>query len=453
VAARLYLIAGKVTDSVTYGFLPAAHRLGLPVTILTDRVADHRDAYANPAHGRHSVPAMDAAVPGPGATPAGRPPRTGALPDTLDIAECDVTDFRAVVAAVSRTHQAAAIFSNSDHLQTQTALAAGYFGLPGKDWRAALHTKDKAMARARLGRLGRGAVAWAALEPGDDPAAAPGLIGVPFPYVVKPREGVASEDVFLVGEPAELAARCREIWLRRPGAGIVVEEFLTGSLHTLETLGDGRTTAVLGSFHTTLSDPPHFVERRLEWAPQRVTGAVGQVLDQLDALGVGFGACHTEFMVDAAGTARLVEVNYRIIGDHCDFLLADLLGVPIFDHVLRVHLGESLPRRLPHLCRRTVPPTASGAASGVVPRGHALVDSVIADGTGMLAAAPGPIDLRTADGVRLTYRPLRTVGEWIARTNTNRDYLGMIRAIGPDRHRVEAATARFRAAHRWEIIR
>jgi hypothetical protein len=39
VAASLHLVAGRATDSVTHGFLPAAARLGLDVTLLTDRPA------------------------------------------------------------------------------------------------------------------------------------------------------------------------------------------------------------------------------------------------------------------------------------------------------------------------------------------------------------------------------------------------------------------------------
>ena len=31
---RVYLVASKVTDSVVYGFLPAARRLGLELTVL-----------------------------------------------------------------------------------------------------------------------------------------------------------------------------------------------------------------------------------------------------------------------------------------------------------------------------------------------------------------------------------------------------------------------------------
>jgi hypothetical protein len=39
---QVFFIAGKATDSVTHGFLPAAERLGLDVTVLTDRPDEHR---------------------------------------------------------------------------------------------------------------------------------------------------------------------------------------------------------------------------------------------------------------------------------------------------------------------------------------------------------------------------------------------------------------------------
>jgi hypothetical protein len=371
---RLYIVAGKQTDSVTHGFLPAAAALGLDVTLLTDREWP------------------------------------------VETVRCDVTDFRSIIAAVARdAGTPAAIFSNSDHLQAPAALAADYFGLPCKDWRAALRTKNKALMRRTLG-----GVYAAELLPGDKPPD-----DAPYPLVVKPREGVASEDVFLVGDAAELAARCGQIWARRPGA-LVAEEYLPGALHTLETL-NGQ---VLGGFHTTVSPPPHFVEERLDWV---TPPHAGEILAGLRTLGVGLGACHTEYVVHE-GRARIVEVNYRIIGDHCDFLLAELLGVPIFEWVLRAHLGESVP---------PLPPAPAA--------GHAAVDSVIADRSGTLAAAPGREEYETG-GVRLAYWPVRAAGDTIELTRTNRDYVGMIRAVGSDAAGVEAAIRGFRAGHTWEII-
>ncbi|MEU8102578.1 siderophore biosynthesis protein [Nonomuraea muscovyensis] len=376
---RLYLTALKPTDSVTDGFLPAARALGCEVTILTDQPERH-----------------------PGAV------------------GCDVRDPRALIDAIACLGRPDAVFSNSDHLQVETALAAGYFGLPGKDWRACLSAKNKFLTRRALAEAGVERVWSVRLAPGDP---VPG--GVPYPVVVKPREGVASEDVVLVED--DLSRAVARIRRRRPGEALVVEEYLEGPLRTLETLGDGSVTRVLGGFATTLGPLPHFVEERLDWSPG---GPHDHVLAALGALGVGFGACHTEYVVTPDGP-RIVEVNYRVIGDHCDFLLADLLGVPLFEWILRAHLGEPVPE---------VPATSR----------HGSAVSLVAGRSGTITAAPAA-EAVTRDGVRLWHRPLRAVGEVVERTHTNRDYLGVIRAVGPDRDRVEAAVAGYRAARPWVI--
>ncbi|GLW74790.1 carboxylate--amine ligase [Kitasatospora phosalacinea] len=395
---RLHLLALNPTDSVTDGFLPAAARLGLDVTVLTDDTAAHHRAYAE----REFRPRL---------------------------VECDVRDFRSVISTVSQLGAPDAVFSNSDHLQTQTALAAEYFGLPGKDWRAALRAKDKGQLRRHLALTGLDAVRSAELPPGADPVE----LDVPFPCVVKPREGVASEDVSLVGDAAELARRCAEIRARRPEAVLVVEEFLAGELHTLETLGDGHARHVLGGFRTRLSPPPDFVEEVLTYVPAHPADVTGQVLAQLDALGVGLGACHTEFVVQPDGRARIIEVNYRAIGDQCDLMLERILGVPFFELVLRAHLGERLP-----------------AGLGARTDRRARNEAVLADRAGTLTAAPGPYDAEH-DGVTLSYRPVRRIGERHELHRTNRDYLGVVWAVGPSQHRVDAAVAGFIAANRWEI--
>ncbi|MCW8381710.1 ATP-grasp domain-containing protein [Streptomyces justiciae] len=388
---RLYLLALNPTDAVTEGFLPAADRLGLDVTVLTDQPAAHRATY----------------------------------PD-VEILECDVRDFRAVVTRISTHHRPDAVFTNSDHLQTQAALAAAYFDLPGKDWRATLRCKDKAEMRRRLAAAGVDTV-WSAEI--TEPAALP---DAPYPCVVKPREGVASEDVVLVDGPEELATRTKEILERRPDTVLVVEEYLPGELHTLETLGDGQVRHVLGGFHTELSPPPYFVEERLTFVPAHPEPVVAQILAQLDALGVGFGACHTEFVVHE-GRARIIEVNYRAIGDQCDLLLARLLQIPLFEHILRTHLGEPLPTDL-----------------GARRDGAARLEYPCADRAGLLTEAPAATEL-TVDGVHLTYRPLRPTGERHELYRTNRDYLGVLRATGTDQPTVDRVTADYLAGLRWEI--
>ncbi|MEV0532921.1 ATP-grasp domain-containing protein [Kitasatospora sp. NPDC050463] len=401
---RLYLLALNPTDSVTQGFLPAAARLGLDVTVLTDHAEPHRRAYA-------------------------------ALATAPEVVECDVRDFREVIGLISRRDAPDAVFSNSDHLQTQTALAAEYFGLAAKDWKATLRAKNKGELRRHLAAGGLDAVRSFELDPGQDPTVLRES-AIPFPVVVKPREGVASEDVSLVADAEELERRCTEIQHRRPGAALVVEEFLDGQLCTLETLGDAKRRHVLGGFRTRLSPPPDFIEEVLEFVPAHPQPVVEQILSQLDAIGVGLGACHTEFVLQPDGRARIIEVNYRAIGDQCDLMLAEILDIPLFEHILAAHLGRELPEDLAEHCAAT-------------PR-RARNEAVCADRPGTLTAAPGPHD-EQRDGVRLAYRPLRELGERHEHYRTNRDYLGVIWAVGTDQSAVDAAVARFVAANRWEI--
>ncbi|HEX3790414.1 MAG TPA: hypothetical protein VHW44_21290 [Pseudonocardiaceae bacterium] len=400
----LYLIAVNPTDSVTHGFLPAAGALGLDVVLLTDQPDRHAAAYRGHA----------------------APPR--------EIIGCEVGDFREIVGLIGRHGRPDAVFSNSDHLQTQTALAAAYFDLPAKDWRAALRGKNKAQMRRHLAEAGLPGV-WGTELPADADPDRTLPAELPFPCVLKPREGVASEDVVLAGDRTELLARCREIQARRPGAALVVEQYVAGQLHTLETLGDGAELRVVGGFRTAISAPPYFIEENMVFDPTPPTDLVEQVLGQLTALGVGLGACHTEYVCDAAGQARLVEVNYRIVGDQCDLLLADLLAVPLFEQVLRVHFGESLPRHWPPRTGR-----------------RARIDWQCATADGTLVAAPAARTW-TEDGVRLAYRPLREIGEYRPRTNTNRDYLGVLRMTGTDQDALTEAATRFVSTNRWELRR
>jgi hypothetical protein len=394
--STLVVTALNPTESLTEGFLPAAARLGLDVTVLTDSPAAHRRAYA-------------------GTPVAG-----------TRVRQCDVRDHRAVIAWLYAQGTPDGLFSNSDHLQTATALAADYVGLPGKDWRAALRTKDKAMTRMHLAAAGLDVVRSAVLDP-DTP---PGDVEVGFPVVVKPRHGVASEEVFLCRDGDELTRRVAEIRSRRPHETLVAEEYLDGPLHTLETLGDSHTLRVLGGFRTQLSPPPHFVEERLDWHPRLPRPVLDSVLAQLEALGVGFGACHTEFVVQG-DRARIIEVNYRIIGDLCDFLLAELLGEPVFEQVLRVHLGQRMPEQATR------------------PRRHARIEYVCARRSGVLRSAP---PAHVGEGpVRLTYRPLRRVGDTVTVSHTNRDYLGVVRGVADDQEAVDRAVEGFLAGARFEV--
>jgi biotin carboxylase len=418
---RLTLVASKPTDSVTFGFLPAAARLGLDVVLVTDQAAEHE-----------RVLAKSRLLPRPGCVPLGAEQLPGAGP--VRIVDGDVWDARRLVSAIAGLPAQDAIFSNSDHLQTQTALAAAYFDVPGKDWRSAMRAKNKPLMRRRLAGMGIEHVAATEIHPGGRPT----VSGLTYPVVLKPAEGVASEDVVLVRDAGELSEQCALIFARRPGEVLLAEQYLPGQLRTLETLSDGAATWVLGGFRTRLSPLPFFIEERLTWDAAAPEAASEHVTRALTALGATFGACHTEYVTDRGHPPALVEVNDRVIGDHGDFLLSDLLGVDLFERVLRLYLGEPLP---------------PGPPPGPAPdRAHAVIDYVVAERPGVLATSPrAGARLSAEPGVLLSYRPLHEEGDRIEVTHTNRDYLGVITAIGPGAAAVNRSVAALRAAEDWKI--
>lgn len=396
---ELIVLAHVPTDSVNAGFLPAARALGLRVALLTDCADAHRAHFAGPG--------------------------IAAAPD--EILSCDVFNPLAVIDALCQRPRPAAIFSNSDHLQTSTAVAAHYFGLPGKDWHTTYRAKNKAAMRERLQALGIETLWHATVSSAADLAA---LDRIPFPAVAKPREGVASLQVSLARERAELEQQCAAAWADNPGRPMLIEEYIEGPLHTLETLGDGRQLLALGGFEVKLSAPPFFVEHEAVWTPGPLRGPAERVLEIVRAFGVGFGACHTEYVLTPQGP-RLIEINYRNIGDYREFLLQDALGIPLFETVLRLYLGEPLPAlRL-----------ADHAAH---------IRYLVAAQSGTLAAAAEAFE-RQGEHSRLHYQPLRRPGEHITLSNSNKDYVGVLRGIGPDARLLAADMARTASALTWEI--
>lgn len=398
---ELILLAHVPTDSVNDGFIPAAQRRGLSVVLLTDHAEAHRQHFSRPG--------------------------LAAYPH--EIVACDVFNPLAVIDAITcRAEAPTAVFSNSDHLQTSAAIVAEYFDLPRKDWHVTYRAKNKAEMRARLKARGLDTL-WHAVV--CDPAGLARVVdGAPLPCIVKPREGVASQQVSLAHDRAELAAQCAAAWSSHPGQPLLLEEYVAGPLYTLETLGDDKRLCVLGGFQVRLSPPPHFVELEARWGTGLTAAQEAQVIDLVRHFGVGFGACHTEFVMTDAGP-KLIEINYRSIGDYREFLLQDALGLPLFEIILDLYAGQPLPEL-------------------DVGPGAALIRYFTAQSAGRLTGAPDAFDRRSED-VQITFKPLRAIGETVSLTHSNKDYLGVLRGTGADVQRLGLEMDRLSSGLAWTI--
>jgi hypothetical protein len=72
------------------------------------------------------------------------------------------------------------------------------------------------------------------------------------------------------------------------------------------------------------------------------------------------------------------------------------------------------------------------------------------DRSGHVAKSAAPSQHEN-DGVCLTYQPLRNVGEAIQLTNSNKDYVGVLRGSGPDTDLLAAAVENTSRTLAWEI--
>jgi biotin carboxylase len=395
--APLLILSHVCHPAVTDGFVPAAQRLGVPVLLLTDH------GHAHLAHFRRHPPAVP-----------------------LQVLECDVFNPLGVLDLLSTAQlRPRAVFSNSDHLQTSTALVAAALGVPGKDWQVCYAAKNKAAMRQRLRTRGLPAPWFCSLAPG-----APLPTQAPWPLIAKPREGVASLDVRHCADTAALQAYLDDFWQRHPQRSVLLEGVLQGPLFTLETLGDGQRLQALGGFDVRLSPPPHFVECEASWRGDPHTPALRQALAQLQAFGIGFGACHSEFILTADGPV-LVEINYRSIGDGREFLLDRMFDGRWFDSVLGLHLGQPLPTLRAQ-------------------REHALVRYYVADAEGTLAMAS---DDQACNGTHweARYRRLRQPGDSIRLSHSNKDYLGALDVLADAAPDLQLALAAAEAQLQWRI--
>lgn len=395
VSSPLVIVAHIAHPAVIDGFLPAARRLGLSVVIATDRRLDHLERLV----ARTDAPAVQ-------------------------IIECDVFNPLAVIDALRNEGvQPRAVFSNSDHLQTATALVAAEFGVPCKDWRVCYAAKNKAAMRERLRERGLPSTWFHMLAPDEMPPS-----DTPYPVIAKPREGVASMDVRLCADAVELRAYLEVFRQQGAGRAVLLEGFLEGPLFTLETLGHWRRVQAVGGFDVVLSAPPHFIEREAHWNGSHGVSCRQQALAQVLAFGVGFGVCHSEFVLTPQGPV-LVEINYRSIGDGREFMLESMLPDGWFERILRLHLGEPLAEMLPDAHR-------------------AMVRYYVASEEGRLSVSP-PDSEDAGGGARGVYRALRKTGDEIRLTHSNKDYLGALSLVADSDAGLAEALSRFESRLTW----
>lgn len=312
-----------------------------------------------------------------------------------------------------------ATFGETD--QDRCAVIGQALGIATYSPRTVELVHDKQAMRVRLRETGVDTTTSAVVADVDDLRAYVGEHG--FPCVVKPVAGSGSAGIAVVRNAGELATAFERAASRfddLPYAGVLVEQFLDGpqfSVEAMSELGEHQVVAVTRKF----SDPSTFVElghvSPAPLTPDQKTAIDGYVERVLVALGVEFGATHTEIVLTASGP-RVIETHVRMGGDEIPALALDATGVDLADCVVRQTVGE-----------KVLPEIRARLADGGTGRCSAIWFAA-APASGVLEDVGGLDRARATAGVT-EVRLLAAPGDPIGPLESSESRVAYVRATGP----------------------
>jgi biotin carboxylase len=299
-------------------FLTAARRLGLEVTVATDRelVWTSREP--------DRVMALDFARP---EEAAGR------------------------VAEFAQETPLAAVVGVDDDTAVLAAVLARRLGLPHNPIPAVEAARDKLRQRERLDRAGLPVPRFTACRLDEDPAAVGARVG--FPCVLKPLRLAGSRGVMRADDAPALGASMRRLaaLLASPALGAcgvwaetaLAEAFVAGREVALEGLVEDGALRVLALFDKPDPLDGPFFEESIYVTPSRLPrelqATIGDCATRaVRALGLARGPVHAELRVDGQ-VPWVIEVAARPIGGLCSRALRFGDHVPLEELILRQAVG------------------------------------------------------------------------------------------------------------------
>jgi len=184
-------------------------------------------------------------------------------------------------------------------------------------------------------------------------------IGFSYPLIVKPTDRSGSRGVSKVQNPEELEIALQKALEESIEKKAVVEEFIEGAEISVECISWQGNHYLLAITDKVTTGAPHFVELQ-HHQPGNFSAEMQQKIktvtfENLDALGISFGASHSEFKINAKGEIFAIETGARMGGDFIgSHLVALSTGYDFLKGVIDVALNNF-----------AVPKTRALAHSGV----------------------------------------------------------------------------------------
>jgi len=139
---------------------------------------------------------------------------------------------------------------------------------------------------------------------------------------------------------------------------VVIEEFLSGSEHSIETLTFEGITHILAVSDKVKTDPPYRVDKSVIYPTKRQGSDLERIKnvakEAIGAIGICCGPVHVELCFTKNGP-RLFEIGARCGGGGTpDPIVPFLTGIDMFKEVIRIALGERPKNITPRYSRASV---------------------------------------------------------------------------------------------------
>lgn len=233
-----------------------------------------------------------------------------------------------------------------------TAVVARELGLAGNDPEAVQRVRRKDLCRRRLREAGFPQPQSAACRSAEEAARFLREAG-PGPWIVKPRDGLASIGVTRIERPHELDAALRKLAepapamspLAPPSSCFLVETFVEGDEYSAEGIVLGGVPQVLALTRKRVTDGFISTSQQVPSGLDKTTAddARATVERALTAIGITHGVFHVELWVTASGVV-LGEFHCRGAGDYIHALVEHTRpGLELYGTLVDDLLGRTPP--------------------------------------------------------------------------------------------------------------
>jgi biotin carboxylase len=256
----------------------------------------------------------------------------------------DISDIQGAIEVAKRYGVDGVIAVNDFGVMTAAAIAME-LGLAGISTRSAEYATKKAWMRKKWEEAGISSVKFRIVNCLEEAYRAAEELDV-WPLILKPVDsrGGGSRGVSRVDHRDQLEKGVEFAQSFYDDKSIMIEEFLEGIEHSVETITYEGKTYVLAVSDKVKTPPPYRVDKSVTY-PTEVTGTglerIRKVAeDAVRALEIEIGAAHVEMCTTRDGP-KLFELGARCGGGGTpDPIVPFLTGIEMFKEVIRIAIGE-----------------------------------------------------------------------------------------------------------------